>query len=252
LLASSVIEHALLSEREQELIPIHEFDEAMESLSGLSWIAYQELVSMDNMLEYLTSASPLEELALLNIGSRPTRRTDARTLEDLRAIPWVFAWSQNRHMITGWYGIGSALRSFLEVRGERGTDLLKRMFQDSRLFRVILDEVEKTLLAVDMDIARSYADMVQNRALRDSIFDRIHTEYQLTRKMILSITGASEIAERFPQYRRRLMRRLTTLNQVNRQQIDLLRQYRARGDDDVRDALLLTLNCASAGLGFVG
>jgi phosphoenolpyruvate carboxylase len=252
LLAASVMEHALLSEREHELIPSHEFDEAMASLAGLSWTAYHQLVSMDNLLEYLTAASPLEEIALLNIGSRPARRTRANTLEDLRAIPWVFAWSQNRHMITGWYGVGSALRSFLEVRGERGADLLQRMFRDSRLFRVILDEVEKTLLAVDVDIARSYSELAPDEALRNSIFGRIEAEFQLTRTMILRITGASEIAERFPQYRRRLLRRLTTLNQVSRQQIDLLRQYRAGGDADVRDALLLTIHCASAGLGFVG
>ncbi len=89
LLAASVIEHALVSERERALFPVHEFDEAMESLSGLSWTAYHDLMSSERMLEYLTAASPLEELALLNIGSRPARRTQAKTLSDLRAIPWV-------------------------------------------------------------------------------------------------------------------------------------------------------------------
>jgi len=252
LLAASVIEHALVSEREQALIPVHEFDEAMESLSGLSWTAYHQLITSQNVLEYLTSASPLEEFALLNIGSRPARRTQARTLAELRAIPWVFAWSQNRHMITGWYGIGSALRAFLDVRGERGEELLRRMFQDSRLFRVILDEVEKTLLAVDMEIARSYASLVDNQPLRESIFGSIEAEYHLTIQMILRITGGSGIAERFPQYRRRFMRRLNTLNQVSREQIALLRQYRETAGDEVRDALLLTINCASAGLGATG
>jgi phosphoenolpyruvate carboxylase len=252
LLAASVIEHALVSEREQALIPVHEFDEAMESLSGLSWTAYHQLITSQNVLEYLTSASPLEEFALLNIGSRPARRTQARTLADLRAIPWVFAWSQNRHMITGWYGIGSALRAFLDVRGERGEELLRRMFEHSRLLRVILDEVEKTLLAVDMEIARSYASLVDNQSLRDSIFGSIEAEYHLTIQMILRITGGSGIAERFPQYRRRFMRRLKTLNQVSREQIALLRQYRETAGDEVRDALLLTINCASAGLGATG
>jgi phosphoenolpyruvate carboxylase len=252
LLASSVIEHALISQREQALIPVHEFDEAMESLSGLSWTAYHQLITSEGLLEYLTAASPLEEFALLNLGSRPSRRTQARTLADLRAIPWVFAWSQNRHMITGWYGLGSALRSFLQVRGERGQDLLRRMFRDSRLFRVIIDEVEKTLLAVDLDIARAYAGLVQNAALRDSVFGRIEAEYQLTSKLILQVTEGAHIAERFPQYRRRLQRRLNTLNQVSREQIGLLRRYRDSGDADTRDALLLTINCAAAGLGATG
>jgi phosphoenolpyruvate carboxylase len=252
LLAASVIEHALVSERERALIPVHEFDEAMESLSGLSWTAYHDLMSSERVLEYLTAASPLEELALLNIGSRPARRTQAKTLADLRAIPWVFAWTQNRHMITGWYGVGSALKAFLDVRKESGLDLLRRMFIDCRLFRVLLDEVEKTLLAVDLDIARSYAALVVDRALRESIFGRIEREHRLTFQMVLRVSGGSEIAQRFPQYRRRLLRRLTTLNQVSRAQIGLLRQYRAGGDEEVRNALLLTINCAAAGFGATG
>ncbi len=252
LLAASVLEHALISGHEQALIPVHEFDEAMESLSALSRTAYLKLIHSPQLLEYLTAASPLEEFALLNIGSRPARRTQARTLEDLRAIPWVFAWSQNRHMITGWYGIGSALKAFLDVRAERGAELLQRMFRDSRLFRVILDEVEKTLLAVDLQIARQYASLVEDAAVAERIFGQIEAEFQLTIRMILRITGDSGIAARFPQFRRRLSRRLHTLNQVSREQVGLLRSYRAGGADDVRDALLLTINCASAGLGATG
>ncbi|HEX4584003.1 MAG TPA: phosphoenolpyruvate carboxylase [Burkholderiaceae bacterium] len=252
LLAASVIEHALVSEQERALIPVHEFDEAMESLSGLSWTAYHDLMRSERILDYLTAASPLEELALLNIGSRPARRTQASTLADLRAIPWVFAWTQNRHLITGWYGVGSALKAFLDVRHEPGLDLLHRMFRDARLFRIIMDEVEKTLLAVDLQIARSYAELVDDPALRDSIFGRVEREYRLTCEMVLRVSGGAEIAERFPQYRRRLQRRLTTLNQVSREQISLLRQFRAGGDDEVRNALLLSINCAAAGFGATG
>jgi phosphoenolpyruvate carboxylase len=252
LLAASVIEHALVSERERALIPVHEFDEAMESLSGLSWTAYHDLMRSERILDYLTAASPLEELALLNIGSRPARRTQASTLSDLRAIPWVFAWTQNRHLITGWYGVGSALKAFLDVRREPGLDLLQRMFRDARLFRIIMDEVEKTLLAVDLGIARSYAELVDDPVLRDSIFDRIEREYHLTCEMVLRVSGGAEVAERFPQFRRRLQRRLKTLNQVSRQQIGLLRRFRAGGDEEVRNALLLTINCAAAGFGATG
>jgi phosphoenolpyruvate carboxylase len=252
LLAASVIEHALVSERERALIPVHEFDEAMESLSGLSWTAYHDLLHSEGILEYFTGASPLEELALLNIGSRPARRTQAKTLSDLRAIPWVFAWTQNRHLITGWYGVGSALKAFLDVRRESGLDLLRRMFRDSRPFRIIMDEVEKTLLFVDLDLARSYAELVDDPGLRDSIFGRIEREYRLTCEMVLRVSGDAVIAERFPQFRRRLQRRLTTLNQVSREQVGLLRQFRAGGDEEVRNALLLTINCAAAGFGATG
>jgi len=252
LLAASVIEHALVSEKERALIPVHEFDEAMESLSGLSWTAYHDLMRSERMLEYLTAASPLEELALLNIGSRPARRTQAKTLADLRAIPWVFAWTQNRHAVTGWYGVGSALKAFLDVRREQGLDLLRRMFRDSRLFRTIMDEVEKTLLTVDLDLARSYAELVSDSSLRDSIFGRIEREYRLTCEMVLRVSADTLVAERFPQFCRRIERRLTTLNQVSREQIGLLRQFRAGGDEEVRNALLLTINCAAAGFGATG
>src|ERR1700676_5744747 len=180
LLAASVIEHALVSERERALIPVHEFDEAMESLSGLSWTAYHDLMNSERVLEYLTAASPLEELALLNIGSRPARRTQAKTLTDLRAIPWVFAWTQNRHMLSGWYGVGSGIKAFLDVRKERGLELLKRMFREARLFRLILDDVERTLLQVDLSIAAEYAGRIEDEAVREPIFSRVAEEYRLT------------------------------------------------------------------------
>ena len=90
----------------------------------------------------------------------------------------MFAWAQNRHIITGWYGVGSALKNFLEVRGEEGEAMLARMFRDSRLFRLIIDEVEKTLLLVDLDIARDYAGLVAEPQVRDTIFAMIEREYR--------------------------------------------------------------------------
>ena len=118
-LGAAVLKHALISEREQALVPRAEFDEAMEALSGAAYAAYAGFISHPDLLPYFQAASPLEEIALLNIGSRPARRFGARSLGDLRAIPFVFAWSQNRHVITGWYGTGSGIASFLDVRKGR-------------------------------------------------------------------------------------------------------------------------------------
>ena len=252
LLASSVLQHVLLSERESELVPRHEFDEAMEAISGVSWTAYRKLMESPHLLAYLQGSSPLEELSMLNIGSRPARRTQARTLTDLRAIPWVFSWTQNRHMLPGWYGLGSGLAAFLEVRKSRGLELLQRMFRLGRLFRTVIDEVEKTLLAVDLDIAREFASLVPERKVREPIFAAIEAEYRLTCDMVLEVSGDAEVAARFPQHRRRLARRLQTMNEVSREQVQLLRRLRAGGDDDVRTALLLSINCAAAGLGATG
>lgn len=255
LLAASVLEHSLKSEREQALVPTTEFDEAMEALSGAAHAAYRHLVELPQLVDYFQAASPVEEIALLNIGSRPARRTGVRTLADLRAIPWVFAWTQNRHFIPGWYGVGTGLATFLEVRGSRGEALLKRMFADFRLFRLIVDEVEKTLAYVDLDIARQYADLVADPWVRQEIFSLVTDEHHRTVDVVRRITGCPEPAGRFPQFRQRLGSRLPTLNQVNRQQIELLRRYRAAAPEQAQDhlaALLLSINCIAAGFGTTG
>jgi len=256
LLAASVFEHALKSEREEALVPHAEIDDAMEALSGASRAAYTGLISHPDLVTYFQSASPLEEISLLNIGSRPARRFGARSLADLRAIPWVFAWAQNRHLITGWYGLGSALKTFMAVRGEEGAALLKRMFKDSRLFRLIMDEVEKTLLIVDLDIARDYSSLVEDAAVRETIFAMIEDELALTREMVLKVSGDEDIAARFSRHREALEERLPTINEVNREQVELLRRFRGAATESEREhwkpALLLSINTIAAGLGATG
>ncbi|HET6778808.1 MAG TPA: phosphoenolpyruvate carboxylase [Gemmatimonadales bacterium] len=256
LLAASVVEHSLKSEREKALLPTAEFDEAMEALSGAAQASYRQLVDHPDLLEYYQAASPLEEISFLNMGSRPARRFGARSLSDLRAIPWVFAWSQNRHFIPGWYGVGSGILTFLLVRGQRGSALLARMFTESRLFRLIVDEVEKTLTYVDLDIAREYAELVPDTGKRASILGMIEEEYQQTVEAVLRISGGKELVERYPRFRRRLARRLPTINQVSRQQIELLRRFRESGGDKTQEeqlsALLLSINCIAAGFGATG
>jgi phosphoenolpyruvate carboxylase len=256
LLAASVAEHTLKSEREDALVPTAEGDEAMEALSGAAMAAYRRLIDDPNLLPYYQAASPLEELTLLNMGSRPARRFGAQSLSDLRAIPWVFAWSQNRHFVPGWYGVGSGILTFLQIRGERGSTLLRRMFSDSRLFRLIVDEVEKTLSYVDLGLARQYAELVSDAAVRDAIFPMIDAEYQRTVEAVLRISGGRELAERFPRFRRKLARRMPTLNQVSRQQIELLRRFRESAGDRTQEeqlsALLLSINAIAAGFGATG
>jgi phosphoenolpyruvate carboxylase len=255
-IAAAVLKHALLSEREQALAPRAEFDEAMEALSGAAYAAYAQFISHPDLLDYFQAASPLEEISMLNIGSRPARRFGARSLSDLRAIPFVFAWAQNRHAVTGWYGTGSGIASFLDVRKERGETLLRRMFTESRLFRLILGEVEKTLCVVDLKIAREYAGLVADAAKRDAIFSLIEQEYTLTCEMILRVTREREIGERFPNYRARLAHRLPTINQVNRAQVELLRRFRDEQSEQAMQAfkvnLLLSINCIASGLGATG
>jgi phosphoenolpyruvate carboxylase len=256
LLAASVVEHSLKSEREKALAPTAEFDEVMEALSGAAQASYRTLVDHPDLLAYYQAASPLEELSMLNLGSRPARRFGARSLSDLRAIPWVFAWSQNRHFVPGWYGVGSGILTFLQVRGQRGATLLDRMFNESRLFRLIVDEVEKTLTYVDLDIAREYAELVPDPGVRANILGLLEEEYHRTVEAVLRISGGKELVERYPRFRRRLARRLPTINQVSRQQIELLRRFRESGGDKTQEeqlsALLLSINTIAAGFGATG
>jgi phosphoenolpyruvate carboxylase len=146
--------------------------------------------------------------------------------------------------------------TFLQVRGERGAALIHRMFGDSRLFRLIVDEVEKTLSYVDLEMARQYAELVPDERVRAAIFPLIEEEFHRTVEAVLRISGATELAERFPRFRRKLARRLPILNQISRQQIELLRRFRESGSDksqeELLSALLLSINCIATGFGATG
>jgi phosphoenolpyruvate carboxylase len=255
LLAASVFDHALRS-GSGPAASHPEFDDALEALSGASHAAYVGLISHPGIVGYFQEASPLEEISLLNIGSRPARRFGVKSLAELRAIPWVFAWAQNRHLVTGWFGVGSSLQAFREVRGASGEALLARMFEDSRLFRLIIDEVEKTLAVVDLEIARDYSRLVADPALRDEVFALIEREYRLTVAEVLRLSGSPRPGARFPDFDRRLQDRLPIINRVGRQQVALLREFRAATDEvkrePLRRALLLSINCIAAGFGSTG
>lgn len=256
LLAASVFQHTLKSLDEEELKPHPDFDEAMESLSELAFTKYRELADTEGLVDYYSAASPVEELAKMNIGSRPARRFGAKSLNDLRAIPWVFAWTQNRHIVTGWYGVGSALKNFFDERGAEGEAMVSNMFNDSRIFRLVIDETEKTLSLVDMEVAKSYSELVDDKAVRDKIFGMIVEEYKLTIKMILKVTGEEKLCERFKRFSRKLSRRSPVLHQAGMEQVLLVNEFRNRAeDDDPLDdliPLLLSINCISAGLGWTG
>ncbi len=257
LLSASVIAHTLKSEIEPELKVNPDFDNALEELSQSSRRKYRQLVEQPGMAIYLQQASPIEELSLLNIGSRPTRRFGAKGIDDLRAIPWVFAWSQNRHLITGWYGIGTALSGYAAQHGAAGQRQLGQIYERSRVFRLIVDEVEKTLALTDMAIAQSYAALVADRAQSQFILDLVKGEYELTCSEVLRLTGETALAERFPSFRRRLDQVSPLLERTHALQVELLAQFRAEkaeGRTRTRSLvpLLLSMNCISAGLGWTG
>ncbi len=257
LLAASVIGHSLRPQEPCGQTSDPAFADAMDALSGTSMTAYQRLVEHPQLVTYYQAASPVEELAWLKLGSRPARRFGNGSLSDLRSIPWVFGWSQNRHLIPGWYGVGAALEEFINIRGPAGVRLLKHMFENFPFFRLIIDEVEKTMSLVDLTVARRYAELVLDADVRDEIFAMIEGEFYRTKGMILRMTGESELLQRFPNLRHRLDSRLPMLNRVSIEQVELIRRFRvpkqqamAQNEDFV--PLLLSINCVAAALGWTG
>jgi phosphoenolpyruvate carboxylase len=252
-LASSVLVHTLKSAKESELRLVPEHQAAVEAISSASFTAYRGLAEDPGLMEYFQAASPVEELSLLKMGSRPARRFGAKGVEDLRAIPWVFAWSQNRHVITGWYGLGSGLDRYIVEKGDAGLAQLKEMFVRSRGFRLAIDEVEKSLYLADMEIAALYAGLVPDRKAAKRILGLVQAEHALTRERVLQLSGANGLCARFPGFRRRLDRVRPMIDQANRWQVDLLKDARAgRPKDKALTPLLMTMNCIAAGLGWTG
>ena len=250
LLGASALNHTLAGAAAGTARVERRSSDIMETLSTDSRAAYRELVEMPGFLDYFLAASPVEELSLLRMGSPPSRRFGAAGLGALRAVPWVFAWSQNRHLLTGWYGLGSALDARISAGG---LEDLKTLFAELKVFRLVIDDAERALHQTDLPIAARYAGLVDDRSVRERVFERISAEHDLTVRHVLSITGEDGIAERFPGFRRRIGEARPLIERCNAWQVNLLRHYR---DDPTREAtrvpLLLSMHCIATGLGWTG
>lgn len=255
-LVAGVMEDALGLDDGIERDGTPDMREAMEALSNLAFTAYRKLVDHPSFVAFYEAASPLNELAHLNIGSRPAKRRTGGGLESLRAIPWMYGWSQNRMMVPGWFGLGSALAGFRAVRGDDGAALLADMFQRFRLFRLMIDEAEKALVHFDGEVADAYAGLARHDPGAYGVFDIVCDERALTEREILAITGEAVPVERFPNYQRHSARRRHVLRSVGLAQVDLLKHHRAQagesGQSDHLQPLLVSMNAVSAALGWTG
>lgn len=252
-LAASVFVHTLKSIDEPELKINPEHQKAVEWIAQASFRHYRKLAEDNALIDYFQQASPVEELANLKLGSRPARRFGAKGINDLRAIPWVFAWSQNRHLLTGWYGLGYAFDDFLVPRGDEGMKLLRDMFNRSRGFRLAVDEVEKSLYLADMRVAEQYAALVTDRVAAERLFALIRHEHHRTSRTILELTGENKLCERFEGLQRRFERVRPMVDQSNRWQVQLLKETRQGGNPEkLMMPLLMTMNCVATGLGWTG
>ena len=257
LLAASVLSHTLFSKQDPNLQNRAEYDEIMEALSGTSQVTYRGLVETPGLVDFYQYASPVEELTLMKIGSRPARRFGANSLDDLRAIPWVFAWTQNRLMVPGWYVYGNAVQQLLNVRGDQGLAMLHEMFEKCPIFRLITDNVEKMLFLTDFDVANEYATLVKDQDSCKAIMGLIGKERKLAEKMILKITQEAELCKRFPNFHNTMVTRIDGIKQIGLEQVKLVKQFRSPDASEKTKQsnlvpLLLSINCVAAGLGWTG
>ncbi|WP_018150618.1 phosphoenolpyruvate carboxylase [Leeia oryzae] len=223
---------------------------AMSELSNASFRAYRGLVYETAGFEtYFAQATPISEIAALNIGSRPVARGGFKGISSLRAIPWVFSWSQSRLMIPGWYGFGTAVARFVETHGDAGWELLSRMYAEWPFFKTVLSNMEQVLAKTNLTIAARYAELVEDKTLSGSVFGTIVSELQRTVDAILQITGNEALLSGNPTLARSLNTRLPYLDALSHIQVELLKRLRG-GDEDpaIKTAILQTINGVSAGL----
>ncbi len=241
------------------------WEAAMDRLSALSFAFYQQhIVQNPETFTYFEEGTPVAELEHARIGSRPAKRKDAsstgkkRSMADLRAIPWVFGWMQSRQLVPAYFGVGHALSTFA-AEAPGNLDLLREMTRFP-LFIDIVRNVEMALAKADFGIARLYAGLVEDPALRDRVFRTLETEFHLTRRMILSVTGQTELLETNPVLSRSVRLRNPYVDPLSLLQVDLLRRKRALAETateaedthpelrDLNRAITATINGISAGL----
>jgi phosphoenolpyruvate carboxylase len=229
---------------------------AMDELSSTAWKKYRSLIDHPDFLSYFQTATPIDQIDKLNIGSRPSHRRVTRTLDDLRAIPWVFAWTQSRANVPSWYGIGTAFSDWLgeDADGSR-LQMLQAMNREWPFFRTMLSNVHLGMGRADMAIAGMYAQLADPK-IAELIFGDIKAEFELSREMLLKVTGTEEVLEAEPWLQHSIKVRNPYVDPMNYIQVALLEELRGNPDhpeiEKLRQSIVLSINGIAAGLQNVG
>jgi phosphoenolpyruvate carboxylase len=225
------------------------WEEAIEEMSQEAYRVYRREIADDpDVLEYFEQATPVNELDTARIGSRPSRRSKGRRLEDLRAIPWVFGWMQSRHAVPAWFGVGRALEHF--AKGGPGHEqLLRQMARSFPLFSELIRNVELGMAKADLGIASVYSGLVKNAVLRKRVFSMLEEEFLRSRRMILRVTGQRELLGRNRVLARSIRLRNPYVDPMSLIQVELLRRkQRGEQSSELEYPLGATINGIAAGL----
>lgn len=252
-LIAAMIDASLFPQDEIEPQKRRAFEGVMETLSATAMTTYRSLVyETPGFANYFFGATPIAEIAELNLGSRPAARKSTRRIEDLRAIPWGFSWGQCRLLLPGWYGLGSAIHQYIHLdedgRASR-IQTLKEMMACWPLFKTLIANVDMVLAKTDLVVARHYAHLLEDRELREGIFGRISHEHALTTEALNLLQDTTERLSSNPTLANSIRNRLPYLDPLNHLQVEMIQRYR-RGETDekLKIAIHLTINGIAAGL----
>lgn len=223
------------------------YEATMERMAEVSAAAYRELVYGDpEFSTFFHQATPIDAIARLQLGSRPAKRVQSDRIEDLRAIPWVFSWTQSRIILPGWYGLGSALEDAIE---RDGLDLLQEMERLWPFFTALLANAEMGLAKADLTVAHRYAELVRDESIRERIWERISDEFQRSVRTLTEIRNETALLDHDAVLQRSIERRNPYVDPLSYIQVELLERLRANpDDDDVLQTLHLAVNGIAGGL----
>lgn len=210
---------AVIDTNSKKNIDKRRYEDLMEKLSDISYKKYRSLVFSKDFIDFFYEISPITEISKLNLGSRPSSRKSLKDIENLRAIPWVFSWSQCRIMLPGWYGLGTACKDYVEK--------LKELYIKWPFFRSTISNVDMLLSKTDVSVAEKYISLCNNKKIGKKIFEDIKTEYELTKKLILEISSKKILLEDNKELSKSLENRLPYFNALNYLQIELIKRHRA-------------------------
>jgi phosphoenolpyruvate carboxylase len=226
------------------------WESAIEEISSAALKKYQSLVFGDaDFLTYFNEATPLRELGDLNIGSRPMSRKNRGRFEDLRAIPWVFAWTQSRQLLPAWYAAGTGLESYAQ-KSEQNLQQLQQMYENWPFFRSTIDNLQMALMKADITTAKEYLSLVEDQKIAERIFSNILEEYERTKAILLKITGDNELLDHTPNIKDSVYRRNPYVDPLNFLQVELIKELRNQDEpsEELLTEVLLTISGISAGL----